>query len=106
MVSIAEGGTGQTVMTTFEVAPAQCDALLAALSGAYAEVISRQPGFRGAAIHVNDARTRVANYSQWDSREAYQAMLRTEAMRERHAAITELCRSFEPVMVEVHAVFS
>ena len=105
MVTIAPQPEGQTVMTTFEVAPANCDALLAALQAAYAEVISRQPGFRGAAIHVNDARTRVANYSQWDSREDYQAMLRTEAMRDRHAAITELCRSFEPVMVEVRAVF-
>jgi quinol monooxygenase YgiN len=105
MVSIAQGQQGQTVMTTFEVAPASCDALLAALRAAYAEVISRQPGFVGAAIHVNDARTRVANYSQWESRDAYQAMLRSEGMRDRHAAITELCRSFEPVMVEVDAVF-
>lgn len=105
MVTIRHGGEGQTVMTTFEVTPGNCEALLAALQEAYAQVISRQPGFLGAAIHVNDAQTRVANYSQWESREAYQAMLRTEAMRARHAAITDLCRSFEPVMVEVRAVF-
>lgn len=105
MVTIAPARDRQTVMTTFETAPANCDALLAALQAAYAEVISRQPGFIGAAIHVNDARTRVANYSQWDSREAYQAMLRDDEMRRRHAAITELCRSFEPVMVEVSAVY-
>ena len=105
MVTIRQDGEGQTVMTTFEVTPANCAALLEALQAAYSEVIGRQPGFRGAAIHVNDAQTRVANYSQWDSREAYQAMLRSEEMRERHTAITELCRSFEPVMVEVRAVF-
>ena len=105
MVSIAPGQRGQTVMTTFEVSPGNCAALLDALRAAYAEVIARQPGFIGAAIHVNDARTRVANYSQWESRDAYQAMLRGEEMRDRHAAITELCRSFEPVMVEVDAVF-
>ena len=105
MVSIVPAAPGQTVMTTFEVTPAQCPALLQALRAAYAQVISREPGFIGAAIHVNDARTRVANYSQWESREAYQAMLRGEEMRDLHAAITELCRSFEPVMVEVDAVF-
>ncbi len=105
MVKIAADPGVQTVITTFEVTPANCEALLDALQATYAEVISRQPGFIGAALHVNDARTRVANYSQWESREAYQAMLRTEEMRSRHAEITELCRSFEPVMVEVRAVF-
>jgi heme-degrading monooxygenase HmoA len=105
MLTIDETRAGQTVLTIFEVTPANCEALIEALRSTYATVISRQPGFIAAALHVNDARTRVANYSQWESREDYQAMLRTEEMRTRHAEITELCRSFEPVMIEVRAVF-
>jgi hypothetical protein len=54
---------------------------------------------------VNDARTRIANYSQWRRREDFQAMLRSEAMRSRNREINSLCRSFEPVMYEVVDVF-
>ncbi len=54
---------------------------------------------------MNDARTRICNYSQWQSRADYQAMLRTPEMRDRNRAINDLCRGFEPVMYEVTAVF-
>ncbi len=96
---------GQTIITTFETTPAMAFDLIEALQAAFAEVISKQPGFLGAALHVNDARTRVCNYSQWASRENYQAMLRTPEMRERNRAINALCRGFEPVMYEVEGVY-
>jgi len=54
---------------------------------------------------VNDAQTRIANYSQWERREDFQAMLRTTEMRKRNRAINELCRSFEPVMYDVAQSF-
>ncbi|WP_323041951.1 antibiotic biosynthesis monooxygenase family protein [Gemmobacter sp.] len=96
---------GQTVITTFETTPAHAFDLLEALEAAYAEVISRQPGFVGAALHINDARTRICNYSRWSRREDYQAMLRTPEMRKRNAHINTLCKSFEPVMYEVAGVY-
>ena len=96
---------GQTIITTFETTPAMAFDLIEALQAAFADCISRQPGFLSAALHVNDARTRVCNYSQWASREAYQAMLRTPEMRERNRAINALCRGFEPVMYEVEGVY-
>ncbi len=96
---------GQTVITTFETSPATAFDLLEALEAAYAEVISQQKGFVSAALHINDARTRICNYSQWQRREDYQAMLRTPEMRQRNAHINTLCRSFEPVMYEVAAVY-
>jgi len=92
---------GQTVIATFETSPATAFDLIDALKAAYAEVISKQPGFIAAALHMNDARTRVCNYSQWQRREDYQAMLRTDEMRERNRYINTLCKSFEPVMYEV-----
>lgn len=95
----------QTVITTFETSPGTCQDLVDALTDAYAEFISRQPGFLGAGLHVNDAQTRVANYSQWQRREDFQAMLRSAEMRERNRRINELCRSFEPVMYDVAAVY-
>jgi quinol monooxygenase YgiN len=105
MPTITEAADIQTVLTTFEVTPGTCDDLLDELRDAYASVISKQPGFISAALHVNDARTRIANYSQWRRREDFQAMLRTDEMRARNRRFTTLCRSFEPVMIEVVAVY-
>ena len=105
MLQIDDQRKGQTVMTTFECSPGTCADLLDALTSAYREFISKQPGFIGAAMHVNDARTRIANYSQWERREDFQAMLRTDEMRKRNREIAALCSRFEPVMYEVAAVF-
>ncbi len=95
----------QTVLTSFECSPGTCADLLDALNSAYEEFISNQPGFIGAGLHVNDAQTRIANYSQWERREDFQAMLRSDEMRRRNREISGLCSRFEPVMYEVAAVF-
>ena len=105
MPHIANDTTHQTVITTFETTPGTCHDLLEALEDAYAVLISKQPGFIAAGLHVNDAQTRIANYSQWQRREDFQAMLRSPEMRERNRRINELCKSFEPVMYDVAAVF-
>lgn len=105
MPKIATDAPLQTVITTFEMTPGTCQDLLEALTEAYNEFISKQPGFIAAGLHVNDAQTRIANYSQWERREDFQAMLRTPEMRERNRRINEMCRSFEPVMYEVTAAF-
>lgn len=105
MPNIAEDTGHQTVITTFEVTPGTCQDLLDELTEAYEVFISKQPGFIAAAIHVNDAQARVANYSQWERREDFQAMLRTPEMRARNRTINALCRSFEPVMYDVVKTF-
>jgi quinol monooxygenase YgiN len=96
----------QTVLTTFDVTPGTCQDLMDELQAAYAEFIRNQQGFVGAALHVNDAQTRIANYSQWRQREDFQAMLRSDEMRARNRRINALCRSFEPVMIDAMAVFA
>ncbi|TDX23365.1 antibiotic biosynthesis monooxygenase family protein [Rhodovulum visakhapatnamense] len=95
----------QTIITTFDVTPGTCQDLLDELQAALAEFISKQPGFIGAALHVNDAQTRIANYSQWRRREDFQAMLRSAEMRVRTRRFADLCKSFEPVMYEVAASY-
>ncbi|MGI9393215.1 MAG: antibiotic biosynthesis monooxygenase family protein [Boseongicola sp.] len=95
----------QTVITTFECSPGTCADLLEALRSAYAEFISKQRGFIGAGLHVNDAETRIANYSQWQQRDDFKAMLRSDEMRRRNREIAQLCSRFEPVMYEVAGVF-
>jgi quinol monooxygenase YgiN len=101
MLTISDNSNIQTVITTFEVTPATCQDLLEELSAACREVISKQPGYIASALHINDARTRIANYSQWKSRDDFHAMLRVEEMRTRNRRINELCKNFAPVMYEV-----
>lgn len=105
MPHIRQSADLQTVITTFEVTPGTCEDLLEALRQAYAEFISRQPGFISAGLHVNDARTRIANYSQWQKREDFLAMLRSPEMRERSRIFSDMSRDFEPVLYDVDAVF-
>jgi len=104
MLSIAHGRAGQTVITTFEMTPATATKLMEALESAFDEVIRYQEGFIGAALHMNDAMTRICNYSQWQSRDDYKAMLRTPEMIARNRHILTLCKGFEPVMYEVARV--
>ena len=105
MPDIRRDFDGQTVITTFEVNPGSAQDVLDLLTDAWDQVIRRQSGFVSGAIHLNDAHTRIATYSQWRDRKDYQAMLRSAEMRERNRAITALCKSFEPVMYEVQSVY-
>ena len=105
MTDISASFHGQTVITTFEMTPATAHDLMERLQAAYDEFIRHQPGFLGAGLHMNDAMTRVCNYSKWQRREDYQAMLRSPEMRERNRVINTLCKGFEPVMYEVIAAF-
>lgn len=101
MTKIAKDFPGQTVICTFEVTPGTAHDVIDALNAAYDEVISHQPGYVSGAVHLNDAQTRIATYSQWRDRRDYQAMLRSAEMRERNRSINAMCRHFEPVMYEV-----
>lgn len=101
MPTITADPNVQTVITTFEVTPGTCDDLLEELRVACNTFVSKQPGFIGAAMHVNDARTRIANYTQWQSRDAFQKMLRSDEMRGYNRKFNDLCKTFEPVMYEV-----
>lgn len=104
MTDITPEFRGQTVITTFEMTPATAHELMEALQRAFDEVIRHQPGYVSASLHMNDAMTRICNYSQWSRREDYQAMLRTPEMRARNRDIAALCKNFEPVMYDVVAV--
>ncbi len=103
-MQITADSNSQTVITTFEMTPGTCTDVLESLQAAYDEVIRHQPGFLGAALHVNDAQTRIAAYSRWRARTDFQAMLRTPEMRERNRAIAQMCARFEPVMYDVAAL--
>lgn len=106
MPKISRDATLQTVITTFEMSPGTCQDLVDELNDAYENFIRHQPGFIGAGLHVNDAQTRIANYSQWEKREDFLSMLRSDEMRTRNRRISALCTRFEPVLYDVVESFS
>lgn len=101
MTTISSDAQIQTVITTFEMTPGTCHDLMDALKDAFDSFIRHQPGFISAALHMNDAQTRIASYSQWRRREDFQAMLRSDEMRRRNRDLANLCARFEPVMYDV-----
>ncbi len=105
MPTISRNNKCQTVITSFEMTPGTCQDLLDELKDAYEAFIRHQKGFIGAGLHVNDAQTRIANYSQWKRREDFLTMLRSDEMRVRNRRIGALCKSFEPVMYDVAESF-
>lgn len=105
MVTITENQTCQTVMLTYEVPLGAFDELHALLTSAYREFLSKRKGFIGAAIHANEAQTRVASYSQWASREDFLAVLRSEYMQKVNRQLGNISKGFEPVLYDVQTVF-
>ncbi|MDB6176030.1 antibiotic biosynthesis monooxygenase [Paracoccus sp. Z330] len=105
MPDIRQDFDGQTVICTFEVSPGTAHDVLDMLEDAWDQVIRKQPGFISGAIHLNDAQTRIATYSQWRDRKDYQAMLRSDEMRRRNREINAMCKGFEPVMYELQSVY-
>lgn len=91
----------QTVITTYEVSPGTCTDLVELLTEACNSYIAKQPGFIGAALHVNDAQTRIASYTQWQSRDDFLRVLRAPEMRDYNRKFSELAREFSPVMYDV-----
>jgi len=101
MPVISQDSQLQTVITTYDVAPAQFHDLLELLKEACHEFMRHQPGFVGGAMHVNDAQTRIANYSQWATRDDFLAVTRSDELQAYNARFSALCKSFKPIMYDV-----
>lgn len=93
-----------TLVNVFTVAPENQDALLAALDQATAEVFAAVPGFVSANLHASLDGTRVINYAQWASEEAYQEAMRRDDVRAHVKGAAGLARGFDPTIVRVRAI--
>jgi len=80
MPTITPGDGRVTMINVFTVQPEQREALIEILVDGIRRVTSRQPGFVSATIHTSLDGTRVANYVQWDSRDAYERLFRDPEM--------------------------
>ena len=104
MTTIQQHSDYATLINVFTVEPEKAADLAALLSAATDEVMQHQPGFRSANIHLSTDRTRVVNYAQWDSAQAYQAMLSDSTAREHMATAAAMADSFDPHLYTVESV--
>jgi heme-degrading monooxygenase HmoA len=104
MATIAKDNDVVTLINVFTVEPGQQQRLVNVLVEATEAVMSKQPGFVSANIHRSLDGTRVTNYAQWRSREAFEAMLRNQETAEHMGEADRIAEGFEPHLYEVSFV--
>jgi heme-degrading monooxygenase HmoA len=104
MTTIRRNADCATLINVFTVEPESAAELATLLASETGDVMQHQPGFRSANIHLSTDRTRVVNYAQWDSAEAYQAMLSDPTAREHMATAAAMAVSFDPHLYTVESV--
>ena len=82
MVTIAKDNEVVTLINVFTVAPEDQQRLVDVLADATRAVMRKQPGFVSANIHRSLDGTRVTNYAQWRSTEAFETMLQNQEAAE------------------------
>lgn len=101
--TIEKGAPVVTLINVFTVDPSKQDELVKVLDDATQNVIKDLPGFVSANIHRGLDGRHVANYAQWESREAMEAMLAHPAVQQ-HLHDAAALATFEPNLYEVASV--
>ena len=102
--TIATGTSIATLINVFVVRPERQRRLVELLVAATEDVIRHQPGFVAANIHASEDGTRVVNYAQWESPEAFRAMLASPDAQAHLRECGELAESFDPHLHTVESV--
>jgi heme-degrading monooxygenase HmoA len=106
MTTIQPHSPYATLINVFTVAPERARELAELLRVATDEVMVDLPGFISANIHLSTDGSRVVNYAQWNSAEAFQTMMQHPAAREHMDKCAEVATSFDPRLYTVESVHS
>lgn len=93
-----------TLVNVFTVKPEHQQELVDLLVEATEKVMRNIPGFISANIHKSLDGVRVINYAQWESKEAFEAMMQNEDAKPHMAKAASIATSFEPHFYEVSHV--
>jgi quinol monooxygenase YgiN len=104
MTKIAKDNNVVTLINVFTVRPEQQQRLVDLLVEATEAVMKYQPGYVSANIHKSVDGTRVTNYAQWRSREAFEAMLNDSEAEAHMKEAARIAEKFEPHLYEVSFV--
>ena len=104
MTKIAVDNNVVTLINVFTVRPDQQQRLVDLLVEVTEAVMKYQPGYVSANIHKSLDGTRVTNYAQWKSREAFEAMLTDSEANVHMQEAARVAEKFEPHLYEVSFV--
>jgi len=104
MTRISTDNDVVTLVNVFTVGPEKQQRLLDLLVEATETVMNKQPGFVSANLHRSLDGTKVVNYAQWRSREAFEAMLQNPEAVPHLREAGEIAQKFEPFLYEVSFV--
>ena len=102
--TIATDTTLATLINVFTVQPDRQHRLVELLVAATDEVMRHLPGFVAANIHASTDGAKVVNYAQWESEEAFRAMLASPAAQAHMGQAAELADAYEPHLYTVESV--
>ena len=106
MVKIGLDKDVVTLINVFTVEPQHQDQLLRILTEATERVICKLPGFVSATFHKSLDGTKIANYAQWESQQAFEALFQNSEAMEHMLAIRAIAtgeRSLYEVVSIHHA---
>jgi quinol monooxygenase YgiN len=104
MVTISKDNDVVTLINVFTVRSEHQQRLVDVLVNATQTVMRKQPGFVSANIHRSLDGTRVTNYAQWQSPEAFEAMLQNQEAAEHMGEAARIAEKFELHLYEVSFV--
>jgi quinol monooxygenase YgiN len=94
-----------TLINTFTCAEVHQEAIVTELDKATDEIFRHQPGFVSGNVHASLDRTRVINYAQWASIEAFDALQGLPEVQEHLAQIMALVEAADPRLCTVRATY-
>lgn len=106
MSTITAHADHATLINVFTVQPERARELVDLLTAATEDVMQHIDGFISANIHLSTDGTRVVNYAQWRSAEAFQAMMSNPTARQHMGQCAEVADGFEPHLYTVESVHS
>jgi heme-degrading monooxygenase HmoA len=98
---IARDGGVVTLINVFTVSPEDQKRLVDLLVRATEEVVSRQPGYVSANVHESFDSARVTNYTQWRSRDDFEAIFRDPEVVAHMCEAERITVSYEPYLYKV-----
>lgn len=104
MPTITAHADHATLINVFRVHPERARQLADLLATATEDVMRHVDGFVSANIHVSTDRTRVVNYAQWRSADAFQAMLQNPTAQQHMAQCAQVAEGYEPHLYTVESV--
>jgi quinol monooxygenase YgiN len=92
-----------TAIVSFTVEPDQQSELVEAIRTFSDEVVCHQPGFVSASVHASQDGTRVINYAQWATRDAYETFASNPDVASRMEAVAAFRPDGRPFVIVFQA---